>query len=226
VPLVAGLPNLGTEADRIIEPAGVELWEKTFVNLWGSCSDELEREYPAHVVDAWMGNSSRTRRRHCLKATTPTSIGPPVTRHRQQPSTLHQSREKSLNVVKDAENQYPRQGTNRVPPTRGKPYAPAIATQKATQLDRSAMPCPVTPTSTRSSPLGRACCQRSERPFLPLSVLVGGNDVCLRLQHLRCRWWPRSLLHSPAPASLQHHQRRGAAPAGWRGRPAADRPLD
>jgi integrase len=123
VPRAVGLPNLGTEADRIIEKAGVEPWEKTFVNLRGSCSDELEREYPAHVVDAWMGNSSRIRRRHYLKVTDadferaasyPAPYPAPsaaVSGH-QEPSTLHESREKSLDVVKDAENQYPRQGSN------------------------------------------------------------------------------------------------------------------
>ena len=35
----------------------------------------------------------------------------PVTGH-QEPSTLHDAREKSLDVVKDVENQYPRQGSN------------------------------------------------------------------------------------------------------------------
>lgn len=123
VPRAGGLPNLGTEADRIVEKAGLTTWEKTFVNLRGSCSDELEREYPAHVVNAWMGNSSRVRRRHYLKVTDADferAAGYPApypapsstfTGH-QEPSTLHESREKSLDVQKTAENQYPRQGSN------------------------------------------------------------------------------------------------------------------
>ncbi|MBM4021166.1 MAG: hypothetical protein FJ284_02810 [Planctomycetes bacterium] len=103
--------------------AGFEPWEKTFVNLRGSCSDEPERQYQAHVVDAWMGNSSRIRRRHYLKVTeadfdraasypapypAPSAV---VTGH-QEPSTLQRAREKSLDVGKDAEIQYPRQGSN------------------------------------------------------------------------------------------------------------------
>lgn len=69
VPRAVGLPNFGTVGNRIIKTAGVESWEKIFTNLRGSCADELEREYPPHVVDAWMGNSSRVRRRHYLKVT-------------------------------------------------------------------------------------------------------------------------------------------------------------
>ena len=123
VPRAGGLPNLGTEADRIVEEAGFKPWEKTFTNLRGSCSDELEREYPAHVVDAWMGNSSRVRRRHYLKVTDADferAAGYPAHypahsaafRSVQEPSTLHDARENSLDVVKETENQYPRQGSN------------------------------------------------------------------------------------------------------------------
>ena len=123
VPRAVGRPNLGTEANRIIEKAGITPWEKTFVNLRGSCSDELEREYPSHVVDAWMGNSSRVRRRHYLKVTdadferatgypVQNPSPSPVVRGHQEPSTLHESREKRLHSLEDAENQYPRQGSN------------------------------------------------------------------------------------------------------------------
>ncbi|MFM8892549.1 MAG: tyrosine-type recombinase/integrase, partial [Planctomycetia bacterium] len=123
VPRAHGAPNLGTEADRIVTRAGIQPWEKTFVNLRGSRSDELERDYPAHVVDAWMGNSSRVRRRHYLKVTEADferAAGYPaqnpahsaaVTGH-QEPSTLHGAREKSLDVQNEAENKYPRQGSN------------------------------------------------------------------------------------------------------------------
>jgi len=123
VPRAQGEPNLGTEATRIIKKAGIEPWEKTFVNLRGSCSDELEREYPAHVVDAWMGNSSRVRRRHYLKVTdadferaagypVQNPAPPAAVSGHQEPSTLHEAREKSLDVPKDAKSDYPRQGSN------------------------------------------------------------------------------------------------------------------
>ena len=93
------------------------------MNPRGSRSDELERDYPAHVVDAWMGNSSRVRRRHYLKVTAadferaadypaqnPTRSG--VVSGVQEPSTLHGAREKTLDVRNDVPNQYPRQGSN------------------------------------------------------------------------------------------------------------------
>jgi hypothetical protein len=116
---------LGTEAKRIIKKAGFEPWEKTFVNLRGSCSDELEREYPAHVVDAWMGNSSRIRRRHYLTVTqtdferaasypAPYPAPAPAVSGHQEPSTLHDAREKSLDVVKDARNSVPPTGVEPV----------------------------------------------------------------------------------------------------------------
>jgi len=76
------------------------------------------------VVDAWMGNSSRVRRRHYLKVTDadferaasyPVQNPVPsaaVTGH-QEPSALHGARKKTLDVRKDAQNQYPRQGSNK-----------------------------------------------------------------------------------------------------------------
>ena len=123
VPRAQGERNLGTEAKRIITKAGIKPWEKTFVNLRGSRSDELERNYPAHVVDAWMGNSSRVRRRHYLKVTDADferAAGYPVRNPvpsaavagHQQPSTLHGARKKTLDTRNDAQNQYPRQGSN------------------------------------------------------------------------------------------------------------------
>ena len=116
--------NLGTEARRIVKQAGFKMWPKFFTNMRGSCSDDLEREgYPEKTIDGWIGNTARVRRKHyhgnraedwatatgkaAPKAAPPT----PVSGH-QEPSTLHDAREKSLDVVKDAENQYPRQGSN------------------------------------------------------------------------------------------------------------------
>ena len=79
------------------------------------------------AINAWIGNTARMRHRHYHSvrpedwaAVTGTAEknpapipahAPPVTGH-QEPSTLHEAREKSLDVVKGAENQYPRQGSN------------------------------------------------------------------------------------------------------------------
>jgi integrase len=128
VPRARGGHNLGTQAKRLVKKAGVEVWEKLFVNLRGSCSDDLERRGVAEkAINAWIGNSARMRRRHYhsvrpedwaavtgTATRTPAPIpapSTPVTGH-QEPSTLHEAREKSLDIVKDAEIQYPRQGSN------------------------------------------------------------------------------------------------------------------
>jgi integrase len=117
--------ELSTHAKRLVAMAGVKVWPKLFVNLRGSRSDDLERnpEITEKAIDVWIGNSARIRRRHyhgvrpedwAAVTGNPAPIPAPseaVTSH-QEPSTLHESREKSLDVVKDAENQYPRQGSN------------------------------------------------------------------------------------------------------------------
>jgi hypothetical protein len=74
------------------------------------------------AINAWIGNSARMRRRHYHSvrpedwaavtgkaAPIPAPSGP--VRSIQGPSTLHDAREKSLDVVKDAKTPYPRQGS-------------------------------------------------------------------------------------------------------------------
>ena len=124
VPRARGGHNLGTQAKRIIEKAGVKPWPKLFVNMRGSCSDDLERRgIPEKAINAWIGNTARMRQRHyhsvrpedwAAVTGNPAPIPAPPTpvRGHQEPSTLHDAREKSLDVVKDVENQYPRQGSN------------------------------------------------------------------------------------------------------------------
>jgi len=124
VPRARGGRNLGTQAKRIIKKAGLKPWPKLFVNMRGSCSDDLERRgIPEKAINAWIGNTARMRQRHYhsvrpedwaavtgIPAPIP-APATPVSGH-QEPSALHESREKSLDLVKDAENQYPRQGSN------------------------------------------------------------------------------------------------------------------
>jgi len=116
--------ELGTHAKRLVTKAGVTLWPKLFVNMRGSCSDDLERRgVTEKAINAWIGNTSRIRQRHYHavrpedwaavtgKAAQIPARAPTVTDH-QEPSTLHEAREKSLHVAKEAETQYPRQGSN------------------------------------------------------------------------------------------------------------------
>ena len=99
----------------------------------GSCSDDLERRgIPEKAINAWIGNTARLRSKHYHAvraedwaavtgvAGIPAPIQAPsaaVSGH-QERSTLHDSREKRLQSLEDAknqqdaENQYPRQGSN------------------------------------------------------------------------------------------------------------------
>ena len=85
----------------------------------GSCSDDLEREgYPEKTIDGWIGNTARVWRKHYhgnwaedwVRATGKAAPPTPVNGH-QEPLPLHESRVKSLDVLSDAENQHPRQGS-------------------------------------------------------------------------------------------------------------------
>ena len=109
--------NLGTHAKRLAAKAGVELWPKFFTNLRGSCSDHLERDgFAEKAIDAWIDNTARLRRRHYHgvrpedwavatgKAAPNPAPSTPVRGH-QEPSTLRDAREKSLDVEDDPKNQ-------------------------------------------------------------------------------------------------------------------------
>ena len=129
VPQARDGANLRTQAVRIIAAAGVTRWKKLFTNLRVSRLNELvrDRRFASHVIDAWVGNSEKVRRDHYLLVTDadyqaavsgageiPAQIpahSPLISSH-QEPSTLHDSREKRLHSLEDAENQYPRQGSN------------------------------------------------------------------------------------------------------------------
>lgn len=44
--------------------SGVEPWPKLWQNLRASCRTDLEEQFPAFVVDAWLGHSSAVGRKH------------------------------------------------------------------------------------------------------------------------------------------------------------------
>jgi len=48
--------NLMRRLNRIIENAGVPIWEKLFQNLRASRSTELANAYPATQIKSWMGH--------------------------------------------------------------------------------------------------------------------------------------------------------------------------
>ena len=129
VPRAHGGRNLRTHAIRLVKKAGVEVWPKIFVNLRGSRSDDLDRnpDVSGKAIDSWIGNSEKIRRRHyhgvrpedwAAATGTPTTYPAHYPAHSaavssvQEPSTLHEAREKAIDVPENAENQYPRQGSN------------------------------------------------------------------------------------------------------------------
>jgi integrase len=69
VPRARGGRNLRRYAEQVIDRASVEKWPRLFQNLRSSREVELMREYPAHVVLAWIGHTAAVARSHYLHAT-------------------------------------------------------------------------------------------------------------------------------------------------------------
>ena len=61
--------NLRTRMHRILAFAGLEGWPKLFVNLRASRRTELQELFPDHVINAWLGHSSRVAEKHYLQVT-------------------------------------------------------------------------------------------------------------------------------------------------------------
>jgi excisionase family DNA binding protein len=61
--------NLRTQFNRILKRAGLEPWPRRFHALRASRETELVREYPIHVVTAWLGNTPRIALKHYLMVT-------------------------------------------------------------------------------------------------------------------------------------------------------------
>ncbi len=61
--------NLRTQANRIIEKAGLNPWPKVFQNLRATRETELVESYPIQVVTAWLGNTPEVAMKHYLQVT-------------------------------------------------------------------------------------------------------------------------------------------------------------
>ena len=64
-----GSGNLRTQAMKLLQRAGLEIWPKLFHNMRASRQTELENDFPTHVVCAWLGNSPAVAHKHYLKVT-------------------------------------------------------------------------------------------------------------------------------------------------------------
>lgn len=61
--------NLRTQFGRIIKAAGLIPWPKPFNNLRASRRTELQEKFPSHVIDSWLGHSTKVAERHYLQVT-------------------------------------------------------------------------------------------------------------------------------------------------------------
>jgi integrase len=92
--------NLRTQLERIIQKAGLTPWPKLFNNLRASRRTELQEIYPSHVVDAWLGHSTKVAEAHYLQVTPEhwdRASGYHTGYHtstRQQPATGHRETKK------------------------------------------------------------------------------------------------------------------------------------
>lgn len=61
--------NLRTQFNRILKRAGLKPWPRLFHALRASRETELAKEFPIHVVTAWLGNTPRIAMKHYLMTT-------------------------------------------------------------------------------------------------------------------------------------------------------------
>lgn len=59
--------NLRTQLERLLARAGLKKWPRLFHAMRASRETELAKEYPLHVVTAWLGNTPRIAMRHYLQ---------------------------------------------------------------------------------------------------------------------------------------------------------------
>ena len=61
--------NLRTQFIKILQRAGVAPWKRLFHSMRASRQTELERDYPLHVVCAWLGNTEAVAKKSYLLVT-------------------------------------------------------------------------------------------------------------------------------------------------------------
>jgi integrase len=63
-PEITDKKSLGSFIARLAKRAGIPLWEKPFQNMRSTRATELIEEYPAHVVNYWLGHSEAVAMAH------------------------------------------------------------------------------------------------------------------------------------------------------------------
>src|SRR5687767_6032844 len=63
------MPICEPQLHRIIRKAGLTPWPRLFHNLRATRQTELNEQFPAHVVCAWIGNTEKVAQNHYLQVT-------------------------------------------------------------------------------------------------------------------------------------------------------------
>lgn len=64
-----GSGNLRTPLSKLLKKIGITAWPKLFNNLRASCRVDLQNRFPSHVIDCWLGHSTKTAQLHYLHLT-------------------------------------------------------------------------------------------------------------------------------------------------------------
>jgi hypothetical protein len=111
--------NLRTQFEKRLKKAGVAIWKRLFHSMRASRQTELERQFPRHVVCAWMGNSTRVAEKSYLLVTEDDyaqAIIPPII------SLSDEAAQKAAHLDQKATQQVPAmstQGQAKTPVNRG-----------------------------------------------------------------------------------------------------------
>ena len=112
---------------EILTKAKIDPWPRLFHNLRGSLQTDLQDKFPAHVVNAWLGNSERVAQKHYLKVTqehiataAKHRVGQGVGHTLAESASLAGNGQKKIpenpkeseNANNLMEDRYPRQGSN------------------------------------------------------------------------------------------------------------------
>jgi integrase len=62
--LITAKKSLGSFITRVAVRAGTELWTKPFQNMRSTRATELIEDYPAHIVNSWLGHTEAVAMAH------------------------------------------------------------------------------------------------------------------------------------------------------------------
>jgi hypothetical protein len=96
--------NLRTQFEKIMARAGVTPWRRLFHSMRATRQTELSREFPLHVVCAWLGNSEQVAKRNYLLVTDADFDRANGGERRDTKTTLHAARTNSQETPENPGN--------------------------------------------------------------------------------------------------------------------------